>query len=83
MSKEEFFLDKKTQQAVILNLILIGEEATKLLKDDEVFTQAEALKKKGSPALISNPQAAIKKIARSLPRSPFKQCLQPALARGS
>lgn len=33
VSKEEFLQDKRTQQAVILNLILIGEEATKLLKD--------------------------------------------------
>lgn len=37
LSKEEFLNDKRTQQAVILNLILIGEEATKLLKDDEAF----------------------------------------------
>ncbi len=37
MSKEDFLQDKRTQQAVILNLILVGEEATKLLKDDEVF----------------------------------------------
>lgn len=36
-TKEEFLADKKTQQAVILNLILIGEESTKLLKDDEAF----------------------------------------------
>ncbi len=37
MSKEDFLQDKRTQQAVILNLILVGEEATKLLKDEEVF----------------------------------------------
>jgi uncharacterized protein with HEPN domain len=37
LSKEEFLDDKRTQQAVVLNLILIGEEATKLLKDDEAF----------------------------------------------
>ena len=37
MSKEEFLHDKRTQQAVIFNLILIGEEASKLLKDDEAF----------------------------------------------
>jgi uncharacterized protein with HEPN domain len=37
LSKEEFLDDKKTQQAVVLNLILVGEEATKLLKDDEAF----------------------------------------------
>lgn len=37
LSKEDFLDDKRTQQAVVLNLILIGEEATKLLKDDEAF----------------------------------------------
>lgn len=37
LTREEFLLDRKTQQAVILNLILIGEEATKLLKDHEPF----------------------------------------------
>lgn len=33
---------QKTQQAVILNLILIGEEATKVLKDHEAFALANA-----------------------------------------
>ena len=37
LEKEDFLEDKKTQQAVIFNLILVGEEATKLLKDDEAF----------------------------------------------
>ncbi|MDP2818768.1 MAG: DUF86 domain-containing protein [Polaromonas sp.] len=37
LSKQDFLADKRTQQAVILNLILVGEEATKLLKDDEAF----------------------------------------------
>lgn len=37
LTKADFEEDKRTQQAVILNLILIGEEATKLLKDDEAF----------------------------------------------
>ena len=31
MSKAEFLADTKTQQAVILNLIVIGEAATKLM----------------------------------------------------
>lgn len=39
LSKEDFLHDKRTQQAVILNLILIGEEVTKLLKDDEAFAE--------------------------------------------
>lgn len=38
MAREDFDADKRTQQAVILNLIVLGEEATKLLKDDEAFT---------------------------------------------
>lgn len=29
--KEDFFEDKRTQQAVILNLIILGEAATKLM----------------------------------------------------
>ncbi len=33
MDKENFLEDTRTQQAVILNLIIIGEAATKLLKD--------------------------------------------------
>lgn len=37
LSKENSLADKNTQQAVILNLIFIGEEATKLLKDNEAF----------------------------------------------
>jgi len=37
LTTESFLGDKKTQQAVVLNLILIGEEATKLLKDHEAF----------------------------------------------
>ena len=40
MDREAFACDKKTQQAVILNLILIGEEATKVLKDHEAFALA-------------------------------------------
>jgi len=35
--QEDFEEDKRTQQAVILNLIIIGEEATKLLKDEATF----------------------------------------------
>lgn len=40
--RETFAQYKKTQQAVILNLILIGEEATKVLKDHEAFAHANA-----------------------------------------
>ncbi|MEY2860463.1 MAG: hypothetical protein RL392_921 [Pseudomonadota bacterium] len=38
--KADFLEDKKTQQAVVLNLILIGEEASKLLKDHDIFALA-------------------------------------------
>jgi uncharacterized protein with HEPN domain len=37
MGKQDFLDDKRTQQAVILNLVIIGEAATKLLKDHEDF----------------------------------------------
>ena len=33
INKDEFLTDKRTQQAVILNIIVIGEIATKLAKD--------------------------------------------------
>lgn len=31
MARDEFLADKRTQQAVILNLVIIGEAATKLM----------------------------------------------------
>ncbi len=37
MSKSEFLGDKRTQQAVILNLMLIGEIAAGLLRDHASF----------------------------------------------
>ncbi|MDP3669435.1 MAG: DUF86 domain-containing protein [Telluria sp.] len=37
MEKDDCMVDKRTQQAVILNIVIIGEAATKLLKDYEVF----------------------------------------------
>lgn len=37
MHKNDFLADKKTQQAVILNLVIIGETATRLLKDHAEF----------------------------------------------
>lgn len=40
MSKEDFLADKRTQQAVIMNLLIIGEAATKLLKDHIDFLDA-------------------------------------------
>lgn len=37
MSRDDFLADKRTQQAVIFNLVIIGEAATKLLKLHEDF----------------------------------------------
>lgn len=37
MDKAAFLADRRTQHAVILNLIVIGEAATKLLADDSSF----------------------------------------------
>ena len=37
MNKDEFVADKRTQQAVILNIVVIGEAATKLAKDYPEF----------------------------------------------
>lgn len=33
MNKEQFLADKRTQQAVTMNLVIIGEAATKLLQE--------------------------------------------------
>ena len=40
--KPDFIEDKRTQQAVVLNLILIGEEATKVLVAYPDFAHANA-----------------------------------------
>jgi len=37
LSKDEFIADRKTQQAVILNMVVIGEAATKLIDHDPTF----------------------------------------------
>ena len=42
MSKEDFLADTRTQQAVIMNLVIIGETATKILQDHTAFTEAQA-----------------------------------------
>jgi len=39
MNKNAFVADKRTQQAVILNLVVIGEAATKLLNEYPEFAQ--------------------------------------------
>ena len=40
LSKDDFLADKRTQQAVIMNLIIIGEAATKLMDSNPDFTDA-------------------------------------------
>lgn len=40
MSKEDFLADKRTQQAVILNLIVVGESASKLVAEFPEFAAA-------------------------------------------
>ncbi len=40
LDKNEFLEDKRTQQAVIMSLIIIGEAATKVMEGYAVFTEA-------------------------------------------
>jgi uncharacterized protein with HEPN domain len=40
MGKDDFLEDKRTQQAVIMSLIIIGEAATKIMEAYAEFTQA-------------------------------------------
>lgn len=40
LEKADFIDDKRTQQAVIMSLIIIGEAATKIMDNYETFTQA-------------------------------------------
>jgi uncharacterized protein with HEPN domain len=42
LSEEEFLADVKTQQAVAMNLIIIGEAATRLGKDHAAFADEHA-----------------------------------------
>lgn len=37
LSKEDFLADRRTQQAVILNVVILGEAATKLIANFEPF----------------------------------------------
>ena len=40
LAKDDFLADKRTQQAVIMSLMIIGEAATKAMEGDAAFTQA-------------------------------------------
>lgn len=42
MTRTEFLQDKRTQQAVILSLIVLGEAATKVMDRHEAFATANA-----------------------------------------
>ncbi|MGE4241501.1 HepT-like ribonuclease domain-containing protein [Ramlibacter sp.] len=42
MSKDEFLRDRRTQQAAIMNMIIVGEAATKILELHADFAQAHA-----------------------------------------
>jgi uncharacterized protein with HEPN domain len=42
LAKDDFLADKRTQQAVIMSLIIIGEAATKVMDGHTEFTQAYA-----------------------------------------
>lgn len=42
MGKDDFLADRRTQQAVIMSLIVIGEAAAKVMDSGASFTQAHA-----------------------------------------
>lgn len=42
LAKEDFLADKRTQQAVIMSLIIIGEAATKIMDGYTAFTQTHS-----------------------------------------
>ncbi len=42
-AREDFLADKRTQQATVLNLLVIGELASKILSDDAAFAAHPAL----------------------------------------
>ncbi len=39
LAKDDFLVDKRTQQAVIMSLVIIGEAATKVMDSYAGFTQ--------------------------------------------
>jgi uncharacterized protein with HEPN domain len=39
LDKDDFIADKRTQQAVVMSLVIIGEAVTKILKDHAVFAR--------------------------------------------
>ena len=43
LSRDEFIADRKTQQTVILNMVVIGEAVTKLIDHDPAFAAQHPL----------------------------------------
>ena len=39
MDKDDFLADRRTQQAVVMNLVIIGEAATRCLRDHDAFLE--------------------------------------------
>lgn len=42
LGREEFLADKRTQQAVIMSLVIIGEAATKIMDRHSTFVERES-----------------------------------------
>jgi uncharacterized protein with HEPN domain len=42
MTRDAFLADRKTQQAIVLNLMVIGETAHRILEDDAAFAASHA-----------------------------------------
>ena len=42
MSKDDFLADRRTQQAVIMSLVIVGEAAAKVMDEHVEFSQAHA-----------------------------------------
>ena len=40
MSRDDFLADKRTQQAVIMSLVIIGEAASKIMDNDPAFSES-------------------------------------------
>lgn len=40
IERDDFLAEKRTQQAIVMNLIIIGEAATKIMNDHPEFIQA-------------------------------------------
>ena len=68
LPKEDFLEDKRTQQAVIMSLIIIGEAVTKIMDGYTEFTQAHAqtLPRYAHTPVMLRAVAASRKVCRTL-----------------